>query len=134
MVQGVDDRVSTNKTLKALKKQIGPSAKGLDVIDTPTGFTGRIAKIFAAELPFNNFATGTADIKKFNKPLGAMLTTDRQKWALNRSAEAIARALVIPCLVTLSGEDKAKKNFIMEGKEVSPIQCFALLWILTKEG
>jgi hypothetical protein len=132
--EGDDDRENATKVLSMLHEQIGKDAKLVPDVDNAFGPVARIAKVFAADVPsakFTDAKTAPVDFSKGN-PLGALSDLPGGTWVMDRTAEVIARALVIPCDATLNGKkDKAEATF---GTLPSAVPCLVLNYRLTHDG
>ena len=130
---GDDERRKTKGLLRALGSQIGPRARDLPDPENSYGATSRIAKIYAADIPRMNFAEQATSINFMKNHIGIVLEQeeDRGNWALKRTAKVIARSLVLPCLLTLDADEKARKK-ILGDETPPPLACYALYWKLGK--
>jgi hypothetical protein len=131
---GDDDRESLPKVVAMLQDEIGKSAKFVPDVDSPFVAVARIAKVFAADVPGTKFA----DVKKspidFSRgsPAAALSDAVGGQWVLDRTAEVIARALVLPCDAVLNGDkNKMEATF---GTLPNPVSCLVLNYRLTHEG
>lgn len=114
---GGDDRDDESSVVAALAAGLGESAKNVAPPGDGLGAVTRLAKLYAADLPGNtyggsqkpaprvDFASGTVSDSLTDVPGG--------DWVLDRTAEAIARAIVLPCRAyTLKGDrEQREKTF-----------------------
>ena len=127
---GNDDRESSNRLISMLKKQYGKTDMERATI------VSKIARLYTADLPGENYNGKTQTALKFTNKIGSSL--DRSDlsgsdWAKKQTARVIARSLVLPCIITLKGEEEAKKDFFDESNPPpDPVMCFALNWSLTE--
>ena len=98
----------------------------------------KIARLYTADLPGENYNGKIQTALKFTNKIGSSL--DRSDlsgsdWAKKQTARVIARSLVLPCIITLKGEEEAKKDFFDESNPPpDPVMCFALNWSLTEDS
>jgi|GEM_PF-1089555 len=131
--EGTDDRDSLAKVLSAFKKQFRhPDMKEASSI-------AQIARIYSAELEGQDYSDRkkkTSDIK-FRRNVGLSLKRSNlpgAQWAQKETARVIAQALVLPCLIKLSGKESIQKKFFPEKNlEPNPVGCLALRWKMTEE-
>ncbi|MFZ5480778.1 MAG: hypothetical protein ACOZNI_28720 [Myxococcota bacterium] len=132
--EGDDDRENASKVLSMLHDQIGKDAKLVPDVDNAFGPVARVAKYFAADVPsakFTDAKTSPIDFSKGN-PMGALADLPGGSWVVDRTAEVIARALVIPCDAALNG-DKGKLEAVF-GTLPSAVPCLVLNYRLTHDG
>lgn len=126
---GEDGRASASKVLAALGDHLGKDASALPGMDEPAASVSRIAKLFAADVPGNNYAAG-ASLFKFGRTLSQSLRERAgAEWVLKRTATTIARATVLPCFARLEGENPAKLEAVL-GRLPPPVPCLVLMWDL----
>jgi len=132
--EGSDDRDSNAKVLSGIKKQFSHS----DMNEASS--ISQIARIYSAELEGQNYSdrkSKSTDIK-FKRNVGLSLKRSGLKgaeWAQKETARVIAQALVLPCMIKLSGNKDIKKRFFPEKNlEPNAVGCLALRWILTEES
>ena len=133
---GDDHRTNISRTLKALGEQLGPDAKLVPPIGTTFATTGRLAKYWAADLMRVDYQADDPGIDLSGAPPGTVLDAYEAKgaWVLTRTAEVMARSVVLPCLAVLNGEDDAAAKILGEGNLPSPINCLVLDWRLRNES
>ena len=133
--EGNDVRANNRGLLQALSSRIGPGASDLPDPETTTGVTSRIAKIYASDMPTMNYARNQVSLDFRRNMVGMILEREdaEGKWVLEKTADVIARALVLPCLLALDGEEDPKKDYFGDDEVPSPVMCFALNWRLNKE-
>ncbi len=105
---GDDDRENENKVVGMLVDQIGKDAEGLQNPEDGQGVVARIAKIFAADIPGNNWAGSRPPTLSFAKGTvaGSLKDAPGGDWVLAKTAEVIARAMMIPCDGVLNRDKK----------------------------
>jgi len=129
---GIDKRDKDSDLLKALKAQY----KRRDMKESRP--IAKIARLYAADLKNHNFNDKKFKSEiKFNKErIGHELKKAEipgTDWVKKRTAQAIARSLVVPCVIALDANDKVKKAFFNdEFKPPNEITCFALNYRLKK--
>ena len=99
----------------------------------------KVARLFTADLPGENYTNAKkGSILKFKDKIGTSLERSDisgSNWATKQTARVIARSLVLPCIITLKGDDQVKKDFFDDNNPPpNPIMCFALNWSLTEEN
>lgn len=133
---GDDHRTNISRTLKALGDQLGPNGKALPPVGTTFSTSARVAKYWAADLTRVDFQGSDPGIDFSKAPPGTVLDAfeNRGKWVVGRTAETLARAVVLPCLVVLNGDAKDAEKVLGTGQVPSPINCLVLDWKLRNEG
>jgi hypothetical protein len=129
---GIDDRESRGKVITMLKTQYGYTDMG------QSNSISKVARIYAADLPEENYSSSKKQSAKlkFKDKIGSSLARsdiNGQEWVSKQTSRVIARALVIPCIITLKGNDKIKEVFFGDNPSPSPVACFALSWRLTED-
>lgn len=105
---GDDDREDENKVVKMLNAQVGRDVDGLQNPEDGQGVVARIAKVFAADVPGVNWAASRPPTLSFAKGTvsGALKESPGGDWVLKKTAEVIARAIMIPCDGVLNRDKK----------------------------
>ena len=131
---GDDDRESLPKVVSALEEQLGKNARFVPDVDGTFSSVARIAKFFAADLQGAKFVDAKKSPIDFTRgsPAVALQETAGGQWVLDRTAEVIARAIVLPCDAVLNG-DKAKMENTF-GALPDAVPCLVLNYRLTHEG
>ncbi len=131
---GDDDREDIAKIVAALEREVGKNADFVPDTDGAFAAFARIAKIYAADVPGARFAGAKKSPIDFVKgsPTTVLGETPGGKWVLDRTAELIARALVLPCDGLLN-HDKKKMEATF-GTLPNPVSCLVLNYRLTHEG
>jgi hypothetical protein len=111
-----------------LRRWIGTSARSLPSPGTDKAVISRVATLYLAEMPTTDFSQTTKRIDFDRNSVSRVLSSEGSEgeWVLEQTANVIARSLVLPCLVTLDGDDEVKKAYFGEEEEPNPIFCFAL--------
>ncbi len=126
---GEDDRTDTGKVIKTLVEQIGRSGKNLPDAEGKGAMLARIAKLYAADLPGSRFHTPKESPILFKKTVsGALADIPGSKWVVERTAEVLARAVMLPCSGVLGDPQKAEAVF---GTLPDPINCLVINYKLT---
>ena len=120
--EGQDVRTSNTALLNALKRQIGHGAANLEDSDQDYGIISRIAKIYAADLPYEDYAKGEVEIDYKSKHVGLLF--QQEEWVLNQTAKVLAQRLVLPCLLILEGDEDMKSAILEKTKAL--LRCTAL--------
>jgi hypothetical protein len=132
-LEGDDDREDAGKVTKMLLEQVGKGAERVSDADTPFGLVGRVAKLYAADVPgqrFSGDAGGTVDFRR-GTPTGALADVPGGAWVVERTAEVFARALVLPCDGVLDGDRKRAEAVF--GTLPPAVPCLVLNYRLTHE-
>ncbi|MDP2312162.1 MAG: hypothetical protein Q8P41_04600 [Pseudomonadota bacterium] len=131
---GDDDRESLAKVVTALEDTVGKASKFVPDVDSPFVAVSRLAKVFSADIPGAKFVGVSKSPLDFTKqsPTVALGDTAGGDWAVERTAEVIARAIVLPCDAVLNGDKKRMEATF--GKLPSPVPCLVLNYRLTHEG
>lgn len=135
--EGVDDRDETPRVVRALAAELGKSDEHTAPPSDALGAISRIAKLYAADLPNNwyagrnhppptvDFSSGTVSAAVGDQPGG--------DWVLDRTAEVIARAIVLPCRAHLDGGDREQRAVTL-GPLPNPYTCYALYFEAMQKG
>lgn len=130
-VQSTDDRLDTGAVVRGLARHLSDKAKLVPEADEKFGVTSRIAKFHAADLPTVDFESAARDSAfKLNDatPPGSTV----EDWVAQRTAETIARSVVLPCVAVL----KSKQDAALEttfGTRPPALSCLILQWKLTNK-
>lgn len=103
-VPGPDDRDDIGKLARMVQEQVGTKAKYLPSAGDSMGAVARIAKLVAADVPAVDWRRSPPEIDLkagFPGPLKKIPGGDK---VLARTAEVIARAIVLPCDAVLNGD------------------------------
>lgn len=127
-----DDRADLSRVASIIVAQTNRSAKFVPGPEERFGTVARIAKILAADIPEVDWTLDHPVITFGDNPIAVPLkTVPGGSKVLERTAEIIARRLVIPCNAVL-GKD-AKKMETVLGKLPEPVPCLVLNYRLTHE-
>ncbi|MFN7143504.1 MAG: hypothetical protein ACK4YP_07010 [Myxococcota bacterium] len=131
---GDDDRENLSKVLSALEDQLGKKAKFVPDVDANFGAMARIAKFFAADIPGAKFAEVKKSPIDFTRgsPLTALDDVAGGQWVAERTAELVARAIVLPCDAALKHKAKPSTEATF-GALPKPIPCLVMNFNLTNE-
>jgi len=140
-VDGTDKRNNPISVAGALSRNMGEKALFVPEFENnpAVGLTGRIAKIYVADFDNVDFSrTRTPDINLSNAPVGVVLKEkgSRGKWALERTANVIAKSVVLPCRALLEANSKEEKEALKEvfGDALpDPLSCLVLNYKLTND-
>jgi hypothetical protein len=136
-VQGDDQRADINELARALKQEIGPTASGLPREGDSYWIVMRLLKMYAAD-----FERGYEDVK-FDQgnlvPSVALdsvssLTDDRKKYALQNTADVMARATLLPCLAMMDKQTQKKAEEIEKDIPKSKLTCGMLLFMIEENA
>ena len=136
---GLDDRSNERpaRLVRALQRTVGPESALLPEPDRPWGATARIAKIYAADIRRVDYTDKRNPGISFkdNHVSSTLSTLDAEgEWVLKQTAEVIAKAILLPCVATLSGEGSDQvKATVGEDNLPSAIACLVLNYKLDNE-
>lgn len=130
-----DDRMKDKEMLRKLKRMIGVGADDLPNEEDMLSSASRLAKIYTADVKGVDFRK-EQDRIEFSGTLSASVDDldDQGDWVLEKTAETIARSIVLPCYVVLEGTDEAKE-LIAAGDPNSlpdPVSCLVFNWRVRK--
>jgi len=130
-IEGSDDRGRPTSIISSFGKHLGEGPEDLPPWGAPTSSVARLAKYWAADLTRIDYRSGPGDIDFSDSQVGATLDgfDSRGQWVLSRTAETIARSIVVPCLAVLNGDANDAKNTLGEDLP-SPVNCLVLDWKL----
>lgn len=133
---GDDHRMNISRTLTALGDQLGPDAKALPPVGTTFSTSARVAKYWVADVTRVDLQSAEPGVDLSRAPPGTVMDAfeNRGKWVTSRTAETLARAVVLPCLTVLNGDAKDAEKVLGEGNVPSPINCLVLDWKLRNES
>jgi hypothetical protein len=134
-ILGEDDRSKVNMVIKSMKTHLGPSSEFLPTTDVAYSPVARVAKYWAADLDIANFERKEGAVDFTGRHVGTVLDAldARGKWVLDRTAETVARSIVLPCLAVLTG-DKREIPKVFGEQLPSPVSCLVLDWRLRNDG
>ena len=133
-IRGEDDRLLLKDLIPMMRVGFGDKAKGVPPGFDSNGSVARIAKFHAADIMQVDFTQPEPGIDFSDAQVGTELDRwdARGQWVMKRTAETIAKAIVLPCFAALSGEAKAAEATF--GPELpQPIPCLILDWKLRNE-
>lgn len=132
--EGDDDRDDPVKMLAMLSAQIGTKAKHVPEAEGNYAPIARIAKLFAADVKGATYGDSRVPLISFVKssPSSAVAEVPGGPWVMQRTAEVVARALVLPCEAVLN-KDKAKMEAVF-GTLPQAVPCLVLNYRLTHGG
>ncbi len=131
-----DDREDIPALKKMLADQLGTNAGGLPDGENSIGAgPARIARYFAADVPLIHFGGGLGTQINFNKPTlsDALDGVPKSSWMLDRTAEVVARAVVLPCVAALTPKDQHPRLEKVFGTLPNPVMCLVLNYKLANE-
>jgi hypothetical protein len=130
-IEGSDDRARPNSMVSKLSSHMGEEPEDLPPWGAPQSSVARLAKFWAADLMRVDYRRGVGDIDFSDAQVGAVLDglDAKGQWVMSRTAETIARAIVVPCLAVLRGDPDQAKNTLGEDLP-SPVNCLVLDWKL----
>ncbi|MGC6509344.1 MAG: hypothetical protein ACON4U_13070 [Myxococcota bacterium] len=132
-----DNRSQIQTLLRNLSQQIGPNARNLPDADFSNGVSSRIAKLYAAEIKGVDFTEDEPELIFDDQVVSIQVEDvggkDASEWVISKTAEAFARAIVLPCMLVLENEEDARKA-LFEAEDGGPpvVSCMYLHYKLTK--
>ena len=134
-IEGSDDRTRPATLVANFSSNMGEAPEDLPPLGAPTSSVARLAKFWAADMMRVDYRDEAPGIGFAEAQIGATLDgfDARGQWVLARTAETIARSIVVPCLAVLQGTPDEAKNTL--GDELpSPVNCLVLDWKLRNPG
>ncbi len=136
ILEGDDDRDRERRVLRAIRRHLGPDAKYLPPTETTFSAVARIAKFWAGDLVVADYEESKDPRPVFDADTSVSAVLDgiegRGEWVLTRTADTLARSVVLPCLAVLQGDaDDVKK--VLGDDLPSPVTCLVLDWKLRNE-
>ena len=130
-IDGSDDRGQASAVMNSFSQHLGENPEDLPPWGAPNSSVARLAKYWAADLTRVDYRGGPGDIDFSDSQVAATLDgfDARGQWVLSRTAETIARAMVVPCLAVLRGDPSDAKNTLGDDLP-SPVNCLVLDWKL----
>ena len=128
-----DERDDSGAVARMLVDQVGKSTKGLPGEDSDAMEIARIARLYASDIPDRSFV----DLKKpsLNLTNGSLSSTMKEvpggDWVMDRTAEVIARSMVLPCDAVLNGNPVEMEKVL--GKLPDPVPCLILFYRLSHD-
>jgi len=131
---GEDDREDDGKLIKMLRAQVGANAPGMPDTDSSNfAAVARIARLFAADSPNLRFEKeGAGLLITFAKSAISTALQDvaEKDWILERTAEVVARSIVLPCIGALK-KDKQEDMKKIFGTLPDELSCLVLYYRLS---
>lgn len=136
-IEGDDDRNRDRRVIRQLSKHLGADSRYLPPTDTTFSAVARVAKFWAADLLVADYEDGKEPQPVFASDTTVSATLDgiegRGEWVLTRTADTIARSVVLPCVAVLQGEREEVEKILGEDLP-SPVTCLVLDWKLRNDG
>ncbi len=121
---GEDARSKQSKTLDAFERHFGSRANAVPETSQNEAPIARIVKLYAADAPGNRYEENDSPRLDFRNGMVTPLEEEPTKDPiLQRSAEVIARAVGLPCMLALERPDAVEATF---GRNVDPVTCLVL--------
>lgn len=134
---GEDDRNDLRNLARGLGRSLGDNARHLPAEEAAWFAVARLAKLYAADLPENDYLDRDSALVDFSGSLVSKALKDRGPggdWVLEQTAEAIARAIMLPCYAALSGDPEKVKAMLGEEVELpGDLNCLILDYQLRNE-
>ena len=133
--EGEDDRTTNSRLVRQLERMLGEDAALLPPPDAPWGSAARLAKLFAADITKIDYADRKDPGVDFSE--NHISTTlagfeGRGDWVLARTAEVIARSIVLPCMAVLEGDSDQIKAMMGDALP-GAVECLVLDYRLRRE-
>jgi hypothetical protein len=112
---GDDDRSNPRALATALSGSLGDNAPHLPAEEKDWFAVARLAKLYAADIPENDYLDRESLQVDFSTSLVSKAVKDlgpKGDWVLEQTAEAIARAIMLPCYAALSGDPEKIKSML----------------------
>lgn len=129
-----DKRDKPSDLVNAVVRHLGKDAPFVPEAGESHAVTARVAKWYAADIDtvvFSERKNSGLDLSA--GPVGATLSNmgPQGAWVLDRTAETIARSVVLPCVAVLKHSDNAAlKTTFGEGNLPQPVYCLIADWQL----
>lgn len=133
---GTDDRENINKLLAQMRRMLGEKGALLPPPDKAWGSVARIAKVYAADIPEIDYNERNEEGIDFSANHVSTTLADfggKGDWVLEQTAEAVARAIVLPCLAVLQGDEAKVTNMLGENLPTE-IECLVMDYRLRNDG
>jgi hypothetical protein len=134
---GEDDRRDPRDLARGLKRSLSDTAPHLPTEEKDWFAIARLAKLYAADIPENDYLDRDSLQVDFSSSLVSKTLKDLGPggdWVLEQTAEAIARAIMLPCYAALSGDpDKLKKMLGENAVLPGDLNCLILDYQLRNE-
>lgn len=133
-IDGDDDRTKVSELVPALEKAIGAGADGMPEEGDDYYLPNRTLKFFTTD-----FAEGQSVLSSFKSKKPTAIVTrdevqaDAKEWALDRVADTMAKAMLIPCFSRLE-KDAQNKPPELKNDEPSSVTTCGLLLIAIEYG
>jgi hypothetical protein len=101
---GVEEqRADAGAVARRIAAKLGPSSSAVPALNETNGLSGRIALFYATDARLRAFANLSVDARSLRGAFDAMSAADSEGASLiaQRTGRAIARAIALPCRVTL---------------------------------
>jgi len=139
-VDGDDERENSRKLARKLASMLGPSASQVPDLDISLGrgLLARLAKLYAADFSAVDFTRRTnpgIDLSGGLVGLGLQEEGSEGQWALEQTAEVIARSVAIPCKAQLEAKAEERDGLVEIFGEPMPsaINCLVMQYKLLNE-
>jgi hypothetical protein len=133
-IRGEDDRLLIKDLVPMVRRSFGDEAVGVPAGFEANSSVARLAKFFAAELMQVDYRQPEPGIDFSDSQVSTVLDAwdARGQWVMKRTAETIAKAIVMPCIAVLSGDAQAAEATF--GNELpQAVPCLVLDWKLRNE-
>lgn len=128
---GDDDRMLIGKLMNVINTQAGKAADNVPTLDRDVAGPARIAKIFAADVARNSYVDKKVLFNFTRGVKNGLADRSGDQWIMERTADVIARSVVLPCRGVLSSDkDKMEKVF---GTLPQPVACLVLMYRLQNQ-
>lgn len=132
---GTDARNRVSRLASDLRGSLGSNGRFLPPDEASWRSVAAIAKLYAADIPENDYTDRGSLNVNFSETHVSQSLKDlgpEGEWVLERTAEVIARAMVLPCYATLSGSSTEVTNML--GETLPPdLSCLILNYRLQND-
>jgi hypothetical protein len=137
-LDGDDDRSDETKLIPAIGKKIGIQADGLPGEGQPYWIVMRLMKYYAADFdgsvfPNIKYNQGNLTPSVLLDSTPDPLREPQKKYALDATADLIARAAILPCLAMQDKENVKGPPDAMKKDQPSKMQCAMFLYLIDEE-
>jgi len=133
---GEDHRDSMSRLASDLSNAVGERGTLLPDTNASWSAVARVAKLYVADVPKVDLLDRRDPGVDFSENHVSTALKDvgaGSDWVLERTADAIAHALVLPCIAVLQGKDEAAVKNMLGENLPSPIECLIFDYRLRNE-
>ncbi|MCP4807569.1 MAG: hypothetical protein GY913_28665 [Proteobacteria bacterium] len=132
-VDGTDQRDSLSTLVSKAAKELGSDGEGLPNAAENHHSAAAVAKFYAADLGEVDLRASRVDFDFTSVPSVAMDRYAAKEWVLDRTAEVIARSVILPCMARLKYGGNAELENVFGENMPNPQDCLMLEWKIRNE-